>query len=61
MNDKDELVSLLRVCNADASAIDAVELAYELGYKAGLRKSSLDSIDMKLREEYAAGFDSAPE
>lgn len=59
--DKEELISLLRICNAEPSAIEAVELAYELGYKAGLRKASLDSIDMKLREEYAAGFDSAPE
>ena len=33
---KDELLSILRLCNADPSAIDAVELAYELGYKAGL-------------------------
>ena len=32
---KDDLLALLRLCNADQSAIDAVELAYELGYKAG--------------------------
>jgi len=32
---KDELLALLRLCNADSSAIDAVEMAYELGYKAG--------------------------
>ena len=32
---KDELLSILRLCNADTSAIEAVELAYELGYKAG--------------------------
>ena len=59
--DKEELISLLRICNAEPSAIEAVELAYELGYKAGLRKASLDNMDMKLREEYAVGFDSAPE
>jgi hypothetical protein len=32
---KDELIALLRLCNADPSAIDVAELAYELGYKAG--------------------------
>jgi LEA14-like dessication related protein len=32
---KEELIALLRVCNADPSAIDVAELAYELGYKAG--------------------------
>lgn len=32
---KDELLALLRLCNADPSAIDAVEMAYELGFKAG--------------------------
>ena len=31
---KDELLAILRLCNADSSAIDAVELAYELGFKA---------------------------
>jgi len=34
--DKQELLDILRLCNADQSAIDAVELAYEIGYKAGL-------------------------
>lgn len=33
---KDELLALLRVCNADSSAIEAVEMAYELGFKAGV-------------------------
>lgn len=33
---KEELLALLRLCNADSSAIDAVELAYELGYKAAM-------------------------
>ena len=33
---KEELLALLRVCNADSSAIDAVEMAYELGYKAAM-------------------------
>jgi len=33
---KEELLALLRVCNADSSAIEAVEMAYEMGYKAGL-------------------------
>ena len=32
---KEELLALLRLCNADPSAIDAVEMAYELGFKAG--------------------------
>lgn len=32
---KEELLALLRLCNADASAIDAVEMAYEMGFKAG--------------------------
>ena len=32
---KEELLALLRLCNADPSAIDVAELAYELGYKAG--------------------------
>lgn len=35
MTSKEELLALLRLCNADPSAIDAVELAYELGFKAG--------------------------
>ena len=39
---KDELLALLRLCNADPSAIDAVELAYELGFKAGQAKKSAD-------------------
>ena len=44
---KDELLALLRLCNADSSAIDAVELAYELGFKAGQAEKSADpqSID----------------
>lgn len=33
---KDELIDLLRLCGADQSAIEAVQLAYEIGYKAGL-------------------------
>ena len=37
---KDELLVLLRLCNADPSAIDAVELAYELGFKAGQAEKS---------------------
>ena len=37
---KDELLALLRLCNADPSAIDAVELAYELGFKAGQEQQS---------------------
>lgn len=37
---KDELLALLRLCNADPSAIDAVELAYELGFKAGRAEKS---------------------
>ena len=39
---KDELLALLRLCNADPSAIDAVELAYELGFKAGQAEKSAD-------------------
>ena len=35
MNNKEDLLALLRLCNADPSAIDVAELAYELGYKAG--------------------------
>lgn len=58
---KDELLALLRVCNADSSAIDAVEMAYELGYKAGKLAADHDSMREKLREEYDAGFDSPPE
>jgi hypothetical protein len=44
---KDELLAILRLCNADSSAIDAVELAYELGFKAGQAEKSDDpqSID----------------
>jgi hypothetical protein len=37
---KDELLALLRLCNADPSAIDAVEMAYELGFKAGQAEKS---------------------
>ena len=33
---KQELLDLLRICNADATAIEAVELAYDIGYAAGL-------------------------
>tara|TARA_R110000868_G_scaffold18268_3_gene80762 strand:- start:712 stop:846 length:135 start_codon:yes stop_codon:yes gene_type:complete len=33
---KEDLLALLRLCNADPAAIDAVEMAYELGYKAAL-------------------------
>ena len=56
---KDELLALLRLCNADPSAIDAVELAYELGFKAGQAEKSetypdnfIDALkfDMALRE-----------
>ena len=32
---KQELLDLLRICNADATAIEAVELAYDIGYEAG--------------------------
>ena len=42
MNAKDELLSLLRLCNVDAKAIDVVEMAYELGYKAGQQKGLSD-------------------
>ncbi len=44
---KDELLAILRLCNADLSSIDAVELAYELGFKAGQEQKSDDpqSID----------------
>tara|TARA_R110000822_G_scaffold36783_5_gene103360 strand:+ start:1895 stop:2032 length:138 start_codon:yes stop_codon:yes gene_type:complete len=34
--DKQELLDLLRICNADTTAIEAVELAYDIGYAAGL-------------------------
>jgi hypothetical protein len=37
---KEELLALLRLCNADPSAIDAVEMAYELGFKAGQAEKS---------------------
>lgn len=33
--DKQELLDLLRICNADATAIDAVEMGYEAGLAAG--------------------------
>ena len=36
---KDELLELLRVCGADPRSIDAVELAYEMGRKAGLEEA----------------------
>jgi hypothetical protein len=61
MSTKEELIALLRLCNAPPAAIDVAEAAYELGYKTGMAKASLDNMDFKLREEYAAGFDSAPE
>ena len=35
---KDELLSLLRVCGADPSAIDAVELAFEAGRQQGMKQ-----------------------
>ena len=35
MNNKEELIALLRVCNAPPAAIDVAEAAYELGFKAG--------------------------
>lgn len=34
MTTKEELLELLRLCNADPKAIDVIELAYELGFKA---------------------------
>lgn len=37
---KEELLDLLRLCNADVNAIDAVELAYELGFKCGFAKAT---------------------
>lgn len=40
MNAKDELLSLLRLCNVEAKAIDVVEMAYELGYKAGASEAN---------------------
>lgn len=42
---KDELLALLRLCNADTSAIEAVEMAYEMGYKAGLEKINEEQND----------------
>ena len=36
MMNKQELRDLLRICNADATAIEAVELAFDIGYAAGL-------------------------
>jgi hypothetical protein len=42
MKAKEELVELLRLCNVDAQAIDVVEMAYELGYKAGQQKGLSD-------------------
>ena len=35
---KEELLSLLRVCGADPSAIDAVELAFEAGRQQGIKQ-----------------------
>jgi hypothetical protein len=43
MTTKEELMELLRLCNADPSAIDVAELAYELGYKAGLSQQTPES------------------
>ena len=39
---KDELLELLRVCGADPRSIDAVELAYELGRKAGVEEAQAE-------------------
>ena len=39
MSNKEELIALLRVCNAPPAAIDVAEAAYELGYKAGQNQS----------------------
>lgn len=36
--DKEELLTLLRVCGADSSAIDAVELAFEAGRQQGMKQ-----------------------
>jgi len=33
---KNDLLNILKLCNADTTAIDAVELAYNIGFKAGL-------------------------
>jgi hypothetical protein len=35
MNTKEELLALLRVCNAPPAAIDVAEAAYELGFRMG--------------------------
>jgi hypothetical protein len=36
MSNKEELIALLRVCNAPPAAIDVAEAAYELGYRAAM-------------------------
>lgn len=45
MNTKDELIALLRVCNAPPAAIDVAEAAYELGYKAAMNWKTANYLE----------------
>ena len=53
--DKEELLTLLRVCGADPSAIDAVELAFEAGRQQGIKQEralwELAKIGQQLENE----------
>ena len=44
MTAKEELLVLLHLCSVDERAIDVVEMAYELGYKAGQQKAKDDTV-----------------
>ena len=56
---KDELLSLLRVCGADPSAIDAVELAFEAGRQQGMKQERALWELAKTSQELDAAFKEA--
>ncbi len=51
---KDELLAILRLCNADLSSIDAVELAYELGFKAGQAENAWRNAAIRIGEDLSS-------
>jgi len=52
---KEELLALLRVCGADPSAIDAVELAFEAGRQQGIKQERALWELAKIRQEIEKG------
>ena len=57
--DKEELLALLRVCGADPSAIEAVELAFEAGRQQGMKQERALWELAKTSQELDAAFKEA--